>query len=214
MAAARPTWLSVRPRPLSGLVGREAIVPTMVTSSPSRTQTVPSPMTISQCQRATAAGPGARGSSSRWCPSRYRSPSTSRPLCLPCSVTTAGSGANNRSRRMGPMTDTGRTRVAIACQGGGSHTAFTAGVLKRLLGAEELAGYEVVGLSGTSGGGGVRPARLVGAAGGRPGRRRRAAGGVLGRQLGHHPAGAAGQRLGGVGGQAGEPGRAAGGQPV
>ena len=50
------------------------------------------------------------------------------------------------------MTDTGRTRVAIACQGGGSHTAFTAGVLKRLLGAEELAGYEVVGLSGTSGG--------------------------------------------------------------
>jgi NTE family protein len=41
--------------------------------------------------------------------------------------------------------------VAIARQGGGSHTAF-AGVLKRLLGAEELAGYEVVGLSGTSGG--------------------------------------------------------------
>jgi NTE family protein len=53
---------------------------------------------------------------------------------------------------MGGMTDTGRIRVAIACQGGGSHTAFTAGVLKRLLGAEELAGYEVVGLSGTSGG--------------------------------------------------------------
>jgi NTE family protein len=50
------------------------------------------------------------------------------------------------------MTDIGQTRVAIACQGGGSHTAFTAGVLKRLLGAEELAGYEVVGLSGTSGG--------------------------------------------------------------
>jgi hypothetical protein len=41
--------------------------------------------------------------------------------------------------------------VAIACQGGGSHAAFTAGVLKRLLDAEELAGYEVVGLSGTSG---------------------------------------------------------------
>jgi NTE family protein len=50
------------------------------------------------------------------------------------------------------MTDTGRTRVAIACQGGGSHTAFTAGVLKRLLGAEELDGVDVVGLSGTSGG--------------------------------------------------------------
>jgi len=45
-----------------------------------------------------------------------------------------------------------RKRIAIACQGGGSHTAFTAGVLKRLLRAEELKGYEVVGLSGTSGG--------------------------------------------------------------
>jgi NTE family protein len=47
----------------------------------------------------------------------------------------------------------GNTRkVAIACQGGGSHAAFTAGVLKRLLRAEELKRYEVVGLSGTSGG--------------------------------------------------------------
>jgi NTE family protein len=45
-----------------------------------------------------------------------------------------------------------KKRVAIACQGGGSHTAFTAGVLKRLLRAEELKRYEVVGLSGTSGG--------------------------------------------------------------
>jgi NTE family protein len=43
-------------------------------------------------------------------------------------------------------------RVAIACQGGGSHTAFTAGVLGRLLRAQNLGGYEVVGLSGTSGG--------------------------------------------------------------
>ena len=43
-------------------------------------------------------------------------------------------------------------RVAIACQGGGSHTAFTAGVLKRLLRVEELKRYKVVGLSGTSGG--------------------------------------------------------------
>jgi NTE family protein len=46
----------------------------------------------------------------------------------------------------------GPKRVAIACQGGGSHTAFTAGVLKRFLGAGELAGVQVVGLSGTSGG--------------------------------------------------------------
>lgn len=42
-------------------------------------------------------------------------------------------------------------RVAIACQGGGSHTAFTAGVLNRLF-EDGLGGYEVVGLSGTSGG--------------------------------------------------------------
>ena len=47
---------------------------------------------------------------------------------------------------------TGQRRVVIACQGGGSHTAFTAGVLKRLLGADELAGYQLAGLSGTSGG--------------------------------------------------------------
>lgn len=44
-----------------------------------------------------------------------------------------------------------RKRIAIACQGGGSHTAFTAGVLKRLF-EEPLVGHQVVGLSGTSGG--------------------------------------------------------------
>ena len=43
-------------------------------------------------------------------------------------------------------------KVAIACQGGGSHTAFTAGVLKGLLRSERLREHEVVGLSGTSGG--------------------------------------------------------------
>ena len=44
-----------------------------------------------------------------------------------------------------------RTRIAIACQGGGSHTAFTAGVLDRLC-SDALDTREVVGLSGTSGG--------------------------------------------------------------
>jgi NTE family protein len=44
--------------------------------------------------------------------------------------------------------DKGRLRVAIACEGGGTHTAFTAGVLTRLL-REPI---EIVGLSGTSGG--------------------------------------------------------------
>ena len=45
-----------------------------------------------------------------------------------------------------------KKRVAIACQGGGSHTAFTAGVLKVLLRSEQLREHEVVALSGTSGG--------------------------------------------------------------
>jgi NTE family protein len=52
-----------------------------------------------------------------------------------------------------PEKNNGR-RVAIACQGGGSHTAFTAGVLKKLLKEKdrEKHNYEIVALSGTSGG--------------------------------------------------------------
>ncbi len=51
------------------------------------------------------------------------------------------------------LSSPGRKRkVAIACQGGGSHTAFTAGVLDRLMGSTELAHTEIVGISGTSGG--------------------------------------------------------------
>ncbi|ARV61056.1 patatin [Nostocales cyanobacterium HT-58-2] len=45
-----------------------------------------------------------------------------------------------------------RKKIAIACQGGGSHTAFTAGVLKRLLEQRVDEHYNIVGLSGTSGG--------------------------------------------------------------
>jgi NTE family protein len=48
------------------------------------------------------------------------------------------------------------TKVAIACQGGGAQTAFTAGVLSKILehNAElkEKKGIEIVGFSGTSGG--------------------------------------------------------------
>lgn len=43
------------------------------------------------------------------------------------------------------------TKVAVACQGGGSHTAFTAGVLRRFL-ADQGRDYEVVAFTGTSGG--------------------------------------------------------------
>ncbi|MDO5500218.1 MAG: patatin-like phospholipase family protein [Propionibacteriaceae bacterium] len=46
---------------------------------------------------------------------------------------------------------TDRRRVAIACQGGGSHTAFTAGVLSRCFEADSLTDHEFVGLSGASG---------------------------------------------------------------
>ncbi|HXE55867.1 MAG TPA: patatin-like phospholipase family protein [Tepidisphaeraceae bacterium] len=43
-------------------------------------------------------------------------------------------------------------KVAIACQGGGSQTAFTAGVLRALFENGATREYEVVSLSGTSGG--------------------------------------------------------------
>lgn len=45
-----------------------------------------------------------------------------------------------------------RTKIAIACQGGGSQTAFTAGVIKGLVEAKRSDEFEVVGISGTSGG--------------------------------------------------------------
>jgi NTE family protein len=59
-----------------------------------------------------------------------------------------------QSRRLEePLEEAGnKKRVAIACQGGGSHTAFTAGVLKGLLRSGLLQEHEVVALSGTSGG--------------------------------------------------------------
>jgi NTE family protein len=44
------------------------------------------------------------------------------------------------------------TQVAIACQGGGSHTAFTGGVLTELLRAWDDDRFDLVGLSGASGG--------------------------------------------------------------
>jgi NTE family protein len=46
----------------------------------------------------------------------------------------------------------GRTRVAIACQGGGSQCAFVAGALKALFAARIQDRCHIVGLSGTSGG--------------------------------------------------------------
>ncbi|MDH3640351.1 MAG: patatin-like phospholipase family protein [Gammaproteobacteria bacterium] len=49
------------------------------------------------------------------------------------------------------MTTNRKPRIAIACQGGGSHTAFTAGALTRIL-KQHGDGFDIVALSGTSGG--------------------------------------------------------------
>lgn len=45
-----------------------------------------------------------------------------------------------------------RPKVAIACQGGGSHAAFTAGVLAELLSPAHRDRFEPLAFSGTSGG--------------------------------------------------------------
>jgi NTE family protein len=45
-----------------------------------------------------------------------------------------------------------KTKIAIACQGGGSQTAFTAGVLKAICQAKLQDEFEFVSISGTSGG--------------------------------------------------------------
>lgn len=46
----------------------------------------------------------------------------------------------------------GNLKIAIACQGGGSQTAFTAGALKTLSEARIGQQFDIVGISGTSGG--------------------------------------------------------------
>jgi NTE family protein len=66
-------------------------------------------------------------------------------------IDASGSDTDTDTRKGQHMNDGTRTRVAIACQGGGSHTAFTAGVLQGLLG-DLPDDVEVVALTGTSGG--------------------------------------------------------------
>jgi len=55
-----------------------------------------------------------------------------------------------------------KKKIAIACQGGGSHTAFTAGVLKKLLEKRVHKNHSIVGISGTSGGAICATAALYG----------------------------------------------------
>jgi NTE family protein len=50
------------------------------------------------------------------------------------------------------MQDAVKPRGAIACQGGGSHAAFAAGVLMELMAPRNFERFDLVGLSGTSGG--------------------------------------------------------------
>jgi NTE family protein len=45
-----------------------------------------------------------------------------------------------------------KTKIAIACQGGGAETAFTAGALQALFEAGIDKEFEIVSLGGTSGG--------------------------------------------------------------
>ena len=49
-------------------------------------------------------------------------------------------------------TASAKPKIAIACQGGGSQTAFTAGVLKGLVDQQFGRDFNVVSISGTSGG--------------------------------------------------------------
>lgn len=59
---------------------------------------------------------------------------------------------NARSKKTS-ATQTEPKKIVIACQGGGSHNAFTAGVLQTLLRNVDRTRYQIVGISGTSGGG-------------------------------------------------------------
>ena len=58
----------LRPRPVLAGLRASDIEPTMVTSSPSRIQTVPSPITISQCHRAHGSRSSRAGMSVVICP--------------------------------------------------------------------------------------------------------------------------------------------------
>jgi NTE family protein len=71
---------------------------------------------------------------------------------------TANAASPSRQRstpepaRQGGAPGSTRPQIAVACQGGGSHAAFTAGVLKALLRAEQTGDYQLMAFSGTSGG--------------------------------------------------------------
>ncbi len=61
---------------------------------------------------------------------------------------------NPRTRQKTAATKAGKApkTIAIACQGGGSHTAFTGGVMQELLRNIDPAQHRIIAISGTSGG--------------------------------------------------------------
>ena len=146
-------------------------LPTTARSSPCpapRRSSVGSPRCTRRRGRSRARGPSVCSSPCRPCTCGC----CSAPICTRASRDTgplgapgapAGAHRARPPRDRSPVTPPARTRVAIACQGGGSHTAFTAGVLKRLLGAEELAGVRGRRPQRHLRRRGVRAARLVGA---------------------------------------------------
>ena len=75
---------------------------------------------------------------------------TGDPGLVATAATRAGSFNANDSLTS-VMADEPETTVAVACQGGGSHTAFTAGALCEIV-RNRPDGYEIGALSGTSGG--------------------------------------------------------------
>ncbi|MDO5634718.1 MAG: patatin-like phospholipase family protein [Micrococcus sp.] len=70
----------------------------------------------------------------------------------PADTATSDAPAARPEGQASEATPARKRRVAIACQGGGSHTAFTAGALARFMQPDVLEHYDVVALSGTSGG--------------------------------------------------------------
>jgi NTE family protein len=76
---------------------------------------------------------------------------------MPSKVATPGVAAKRAAKKTTPAPPASkspqpRRRIALACQGGGSQTAFTAGALRGLFEAGILDEYELVSISGTSGG--------------------------------------------------------------
>ena len=78
---------------------------------------------------------------------------TARPSSVPKPRAAAkGAAIKTSSLAAATKAPTAKRRIAIACQGGGSQTAFTAGALRGLFEEGILEEFDLVSISGTSGG--------------------------------------------------------------